>query len=77
MNHIVALASAQRLSAEEARSALPNSPIRLDRPRSVTLQRVAVTVRRLTDRLESALAGSGPVAADDRSGHHRREATPI
>jgi hypothetical protein len=77
MHHLVDLASARRLSASEACSALPSSPIRPDRYRSGALRRVSVIVRRLAGRSEPAPASSGPALAHDHNGHDRREATTI
>ncbi|HEX2562165.1 hypothetical protein [Phenylobacterium sp.] len=75
MHEIVAFTTAQRLTADEARSALPTSPIHPNRRRHSVRREVSVTLRRLADRLEPALASAGPVPAEYRDGPYRREAT--
>jgi hypothetical protein len=77
MHDVVAYATAQRQTADEARSALPNSPIRPDRHRRELRREVSVTLRRLADRLEPSPTSSGPALADCRDGAYRREATLV
>jgi hypothetical protein len=70
MTDYVAYTTAQRQTADEAYSALPNSPIRPDRHRVPLRHRASVALRRLADRLEpapaSVPASTAPALADCR-----------
>jgi hypothetical protein len=66
MIDFVAYSTARQRTADEARAALPNAPVRSDRGGTPLRRRASVALRRLADRLEPAPDGSVPAAADCR-----------
>lgn len=57
---------ARQRTADEARAALPTSPVRPDHRTTSPRQRASVTLRRIADRLESASNRTAPTMADCR-----------
>jgi hypothetical protein len=66
MIDFVAYSTARQRTADEARAALPNSPVRPDRRGTPLRRRASVALRRLADRLEPAPNGTVQAVADCR-----------